>query len=475
MQLFKQEQQVSDGKVLCLDQNLTGNLTSETNVGDNIQALNHTVETSEFKEQTDVKTLRMQMAFFEEKITSLQRKLRASEEKLHSLQEKLFYSEQKAQSVQARLINSNGRAFYLEEAIMSAEDVVQSQKKALLESETRATTAKIQLEFLQEQNLEHQKSVQKMSESLGASEELWKRVPEMGISLEHYKRQVDILQHALSRADSMHKEEMEQLESKMEKQAVHQQNLQNEVLDLSKKLLQERLQMRENLIESVKYEEHVQDPMQEARQGARKQSNSQCYDMDNLSGWGQVGTTEQNIMQHGSRQTPELDMGERPLQACLNSLLKEFMELRGNINTVLKDHEESNNQKRWDWMKVQEQSQEWERRAGKLVDSLYYFQNQQMLGNKGGLSDGTDMASQTGNPCIHHSPEVMPHKEDIRLYSWPQNSHRPDLGNSKQCQFHLPNGFTYSDSMLDLTVQKHYKNVLREGFHGNTQGLQRMP
>ncbi|KAG5276152.1 hypothetical protein AALO_G00128450 [Alosa alosa] len=329
-----------------------------------------------------------------------------------------------------------------------------------------------QLKFLQEQNMEHQESLQKMSESLGASEELWKRVPEMEISLEHYKRQVDILQHALSRAESMHKEEIEQLTSKMEKQAIHQQNLQNEVLDLTKKLLQEQLQTRENLVGSVKYEEHVQNPMQEARQGARTQGDSQCYNMDNLS------KRRQNILQHdmhGSRQTPELDMGERPLLLSLNSLLKEFMELRGNINTVLRDHEEKDNQKRWDWMKVQEQSQEWERRAGKLVDSLYYFQNHQMLGNKGGLSDGTDMALHTGKPCIQHSPEVMPHKEDIRHYSWPQNSHRPDLVNNKQCQFHLPNGIRYSDSMLDPTIQKHYKDFQRVGFHGNTQGAQRMP
>lgn len=254
IQLKEQKLPVSNGKVLCLNQNSidSGGQTYKQQYNkispesdfkiaeikiespmfdfkkakDTIQAFNHTVETSTVIE--DTKTLKMQLVDSEEKILNLQSKLRASELNFNSLEQKLFYSEHKVQSMQDRLITTNDKAFYLEEALSSSQEVVQSLKKALLESETRANEAKSQLEFLQEQNLAHQKTVQKISESLTASEELWRRVPEMETSLEHYKGQVDLFQHSLSRAKSMHTKEIEQLANKMEKQAMHQQNLQSE-------------------------------------------------------------------------------------------------------------------------------------------------------------------------------------------------------------------------------------------------------
>lgn len=92
--------------------------------------------------------------------------------------------------------------------------------------------------------------------------------------------------------------------------------------------------------------------------------------MYNLSKRRQAATTKQNILQHGmqgDKQTPGQEMVERPLQTCLNSLQEGFVELRENLNAVLRDDAEREDQRRWDWMKVLEKSQEWERRAGKLV------------------------------------------------------------------------------------------------------------
>lgn len=242
MQPFEQKLQVSNGKVFHLNQNVIGTAerdlrTSEIKIEspkldlkkacDKIQALHQAVETSKMKKEADLKTLRMQPAVSE--VTSLQSKLRASDLKFQSLEQKLFYTEQKVVSLQDRLITTDDKALYLEEALRSSEEMVQSLNRALQESETQTSTAKHKLELLQEQNSERQKTLKNMTDSLGSTEGLyWKRVAEMELSLENYKRHMDILQDALSRAESMHKEEMKQLADKMEKQAIHQQYLQNE-------------------------------------------------------------------------------------------------------------------------------------------------------------------------------------------------------------------------------------------------------
>lgn len=109
------------------------------------------------------------------------------------------------------------------------------------------------------------------------------------------------------------------------------------------------------------------------REGNRTQTNNQSSEM-NLSNRRQAGTTKHNILLHDmqrGKQTPGQEMRERPLQTSLNSLQKEFVELREILNAVLRDDVEREHQRRWDWMKVLERSQEWERRAGKLV----YFQH----------------------------------------------------------------------------------------------------
>ncbi|XP_015220809.2 golgin subfamily A member 4-like [Lepisosteus oculatus] len=375
---------------------------------DKVKALQKTLEASEAKSKATVQKLQHALTDYQKEhrrkvktlIQALKKSREEHKEKELGLQQMLECSQEKVQVFQETLETYEVKHLREMQKMQQALEASQKKVQALQEIlDTFKAKHNEEMLVVQQTSERSQEKVRALQEALDKREMEYQR--EMGglqQTLEASQDKLQALQETLDKCEMKHEQEMQNvqqtLDRAMQQGATKEQELRTQVISLKTKLLQEKSKSNEELRKSVASEKEMQEDirnlriilknqreqleiaLETLRQKQQEQKDIHCHLQADTQRCSQETLPERLGAAAANTGPPEQNQPEQPLPSMGKEyqhrarLREEYLDLRSSLRSLMESEGDREEQRRHGWRKLLEKTEEWERKAVKLVEGL---------------------------------------------------------------------------------------------------------